>query len=760
MAAAGTYYIDTINFADANEVFLDEALTTCAPNGFYQMGGATAREQVDCVNGVGGRLLDPVACPSCTPPAVDPPIAANTSYKVTDVVTSAVAFVAITNTYQPTQKITTNLSANCWLINNGSTDTVTATITGPCNVQPVAQPQYFLLNPCPNSVPPSSDYTFTYIVDSVNDKPPVNGRYLDPTTGQFYTSANTTNPIGYSIPNTGSNNLANSVLNNNLTLVGSFPTDPVNLGCPPTPERFCYWNATPCSGGAQVIIKMPTNVFDSVVQGTSSVKVSGTCYTINDLSLCTSDVVANIGLYDGTIYTACQLGTNPCIPAVVATPSFDVVETTSGDTNRVTKRNGFSQNDNIVITGLAGCWKLVSPSTVATSNTIQDFCPAVSACAEYTVIGSGTYDRCSDGAQQYRDFSSEPSDQVCARLGTASFTGGETFVQTCVEDIAPVTPQYNYYNVELCSGGGATIVRVPVGTTLTTNQSVKINNGSTCYKYVSGSGLTTTQDATNITSGCDVCDPPATCFSYAIEYSPGTTVCLTGGQGVVFGDTNNFLTATQLFANEAACTTSQAAASGVYTFTSASIRTSRYWNGSTLGTAQTCSSTPQSVTATITAIDTTGLTGGVAGTNYNLSGDIISSFISGPAPLDTNPGTFNTSVLVTQGFTGTGINISYAPTSISSDQDITMTITGTITQDVVAFVYSVTGCGTPEFFRISHNQALTSGTVILFRTNGGLTRCGTVAQTTTALSQGSVIQVIPSSGCINNQCFGQGSSFN
>ena len=426
----------------------------------------------------------------------------------------------------------------------------------------------------------------------------------------------------------------------------------------------------------------------------------------------------------------------------------------------MTKRNGFSQNDNIVITGLAGCWKLVSPSTVSTSNTIQDFCPAVSACAEYTVIGSGTYDRCSDGVQQYRDFSTEPSDQVCARLGTADFTGGETFVQNCVEDIAPVTPQYNYYNVELCSGGGATIVRVPVGTTLTTNQSVKINNGSTCYKYVSGSGLTTTQDGTNITSGCDVCDPPATCFSYAIEYSPGTTVCLTGGQGVVFGDTNNFLTATQLFASQAGCTTSQAAASGVYTFTSASIRTSRYWNGFTLGAAQTCSSTPQSVTATITAIDTTGLTGGVEGTNYNLSGDIISSFISGPAPLDTNPGAFNTSVLVTQGFTGSNINITYAPTSISSDQDITMTITGTITQDAVAFVYSVTGCGTPEFFRISNPTALTSGTVIFFRTNGGLTRCGTVGQTTTALSQGDVIQVITSSGCNNNQCLGQGSSFN
>lgn len=759
MAAAGTYYIDTINFADANEVFLDEALTTCAPNGFYQMGGATAREQVDCVGGVGGRLLDPVACPSCTPPSQDPPIATNTSYKVTDVVTSAVAFVAITNTYQPTQKITTNLSTNCWLINNGSTDAVTATITGPCNTQPVAIPQYYLLNPCPNSVPSSDEYTFTYIVDSATDKPPRNGRYLDPTTGQFYTSANTDNPVGYSIPNTGSNNLANSVLNNNLTLIGSFPLDPVNLGCPPPPERFCYWNATPCSGGSQVIIKIPTNVFDSITQGTSSVKVSGTCYTIDDLSLCTSDVVANIGLYDGTVYSACDTGADPCIPAVVPTPSFNVVETTSGATNLVTKRNGFSQNDNIVITGLAGCWKLVSPSTTASSNTIQDFCPAVSSCTAYVFTGTGYYTTCSAGSggtQSYLNLSPGITQTVCAITGSVAASNISSQSGGCNTDI-PVTPQYNYYNVELCSGGGATVVRVPVGTTLDTNESVRINSGVTCYKVTGGSGLTTTQDATNITSGCDVCDPPVTCFGYSIEYSSGTTVCLVGGQGVVFGDTNNFLTATQLFASQAGCTTSQAAASGVYTFTSSSIRTSRYWNGSTLGAAQTCSSTPQSVTATITAIDTTGLTGGVAGTNYNLSGDIISSFISGTAPLDTNPGTFNTSVLVTQGFTGTGINISYAPTDINSDQNVTMTITGAITQDASSFIYSVKQCGTSSYWNISSVNVLNLNNTIFFRTNTGQAFCGTTQQQqpSSVSSQGNYISAISSSAnaCNSPQCF-------
>tara|TARA_R100001369_G_scaffold13822_1_gene28187 strand:+ start:1866 stop:4148 length:2283 start_codon:yes stop_codon:yes gene_type:complete len=733
MAAAGTYYIDTINFADANEVFLDEALTTCAPNGFYQMGGATAREQVDCVGGVGGRLLDPVTCPSCTPPSQDAPIPANTSYKVTDVVTGTIAFVAITTDYQPTQKITTSLSTNCWLINNGSTDTVTATITGSCNTQTVPIEKYYLLNPCPNSVPSSNEYVFTYIIDSATDKPPINGRYLDTTTGQFYTSANTAHPEGSSIPNIGSNNRYNTDLNVNLALQGSFPSDPVNLGCPPPPERFCYWNATPCSGGSKVIIKTPTNVFDSITQGTSSVKVSGTCYTIDNLSLCTSDEVDDIGLYDGTVYSACDsagTGDNPCILAVVPTPSFNVVETTSGATDLVTKRNGFGQNSKVVITGLAGCWNLVSPSTTATANTIQDFCPAVSSCTTYQFTGTGYYITCSAGAggsQSYLNLSPGITQAVCAITGSvAASNGGSSGTGSCNTDI-PLTPQYNYYNVELCSGGGATVVRVPVGTTLDANQSVRINNGVTCYKVTGGSGLTTTQDATNITSGCDICDPPVTCFSYSIEYSSGTTVCLAGGQGVVFGDTNNFLTATQLFASQAGCTTSEAASSGVYTFTSANIKTSRYWNGSTLGAAQTCSSTPQSVTATITAIDTTGLTGGVAGTNYNLSGDIISSFISGTAPLDTNPGTFNTRVLVTQGFTGTGINISYAPTDINSDQNVTMTITGAITQDASSFVYSVTGCDN-TFWNIESTQVLSQGSTIKFSTNGGQVLCGIVGQ--------------------------------
>tara|TARA_Y100001937_G_scaffold128393_1_gene204380 strand:- start:8984 stop:11125 length:2142 start_codon:yes stop_codon:yes gene_type:complete len=74
MGAAAVFYIDGPSFEEATTVFSDAALTTCAPNGFYQIGGIV-REQVDCVAGLGGRLLPQTACPSCgAPPTTAPPV--------------------------------------------------------------------------------------------------------------------------------------------------------------------------------------------------------------------------------------------------------------------------------------------------------------------------------------------------------------------------------------------------------------------------------------------------------------------------------------------------------------------------------------------------------------------------------------------------------------------------------------------------------------------------------------------------------------
>ena len=77
MATARIYYIDTFNFADATAVYDDAALTIFAADGFYQMGGVTARQQIS------GVLKPAEDCPSCSQPSPDPVPAANNAFKIT-----------------------------------------------------------------------------------------------------------------------------------------------------------------------------------------------------------------------------------------------------------------------------------------------------------------------------------------------------------------------------------------------------------------------------------------------------------------------------------------------------------------------------------------------------------------------------------------------------------------------------------------------------------------------------------------------------
>lgn len=53
-----TYYINGTNFSTATSVFTDAELTTCAPDGFYRLGGIT-RQQIGC------NLLAARDCDSC-----------------------------------------------------------------------------------------------------------------------------------------------------------------------------------------------------------------------------------------------------------------------------------------------------------------------------------------------------------------------------------------------------------------------------------------------------------------------------------------------------------------------------------------------------------------------------------------------------------------------------------------------------------------------------------------------------------------------
>jgi hypothetical protein len=58
MATSSSYYLNAPSLGSATAVFLDEALSECAPNGFYS-NGVIVREQVGCV------LLPQQSCPSC-----------------------------------------------------------------------------------------------------------------------------------------------------------------------------------------------------------------------------------------------------------------------------------------------------------------------------------------------------------------------------------------------------------------------------------------------------------------------------------------------------------------------------------------------------------------------------------------------------------------------------------------------------------------------------------------------------------------------
>jgi hypothetical protein len=58
MATSSSYYLNAPSLGSATAVFTDDALTECAPDGFYS-NGVIVREQVDCT------LLPQQECPSC-----------------------------------------------------------------------------------------------------------------------------------------------------------------------------------------------------------------------------------------------------------------------------------------------------------------------------------------------------------------------------------------------------------------------------------------------------------------------------------------------------------------------------------------------------------------------------------------------------------------------------------------------------------------------------------------------------------------------
>jgi len=751
MATAGLYYIDTFNFADATAVYTDAALTTFAPDGFYQMGGETAREQVS------GVLKPAEPCPSCVKPSPDPTPTPVVSFKAIDIVTSAVDYVVVDANYNLQTEVTTDISANCWLLQEYSATPTTNTITGLCAPIPPDQPVYYELRLCPaSSTTGAPDSIYTSIVPTLTQK-----RYLYTIYAAYYLYENA-QPVATPLPG--------------IPLIETGLQLEAQATCPAPVTLYNYWNTQSCNNpGSLRVFRGPLNkpgleVGEAVKHTTSSGAV--TCYEITGARIGQDTSYDLEFLGSDTIYSGCTTGASPCIVAAPTNTSFLARENTPPNAEyHVLFNSSFKVNDNVEIqtsggVQIAGCYKLVSQSTTPTTNTIINDCPDVAACYVYDVSGVGTWQRCTDGAVQSYDFSLIPDAQVCARLGTPSFSGGQTQGGACFQDI-PIDPPgttFDYFNAQLCDGTGGTISVKTDGVRPTVGQAVKINSGSTCYKITSTGGSTLATDViTNISNNCNQCNPPVSCYAHSVEYSSSATVCPTGQSGtfgVTFADTNDFATATKLFSSDG-CVSSSPANIGTYAVTTAGTKISRYWDGTTLGSATVCSTTPQQITATITTIDNK-IQGTALGVGYKLTGSGLNSATTGASPLAIPSGgnaPFNTDVSVNPGFSITGKSITYSPTSITQNSSVTVTIEGTISADTPSNVYSVKTCGNQQFYVVdSGSQTLSNGAVIRIQPDNGMpAKCATVLSPSSYPTKNAdFIDIITNNGCDNIVCISAG----
>ena len=735
MATAGIYYIDTFNFADATAVYTDAALTTFAADGFYQMGGVTARQQVS------GVLKPAESCPSCAKPSPDPVPPTNNAFKITDTLAGTQDHVVLNNNFSVGQEVTTSINSNCWLIDSLAVNGTSNTITGGCVPDPGTPALYYLLNLCPVS---ASTGAKSAIYTSIT-----------PTSNQFiYLNTNLNAYYSY-------NNAAPvTTLSSGIPLVENGLALTADAGCPAVPTVFTYWNAQECNNpNITIVIQAPDGT--AFNEGTTSVKINGstTCYQINSQRI--GSATTFDGVYAGTAYTGCTSGTNPCIPPIVVNNSFVAREITTNVEYDVQLGSG-QIGDETQISAASGCYKLVSTTTRTTTNTITTACPTPTLCAEYELSGNWTGKDCLTGGNISGYITIGDSAPVCGQVDsfTSDQAGFPEYVAPCFETQSLPT-SFNYYTAVACLYPNSTPIIVRNnGSVIPNGYSVKVSGSTTCYLITGPSNnQSSPSDITNeYPSGCSECNPPVSCFPFSVDSNTSNTTCPENNPTTVYGDTDTFTTATKLYINQAGCQSGQAAAVGTYAMTINNQRVSRYWDGSNLFPAQTCTALDVNVTGTISSIDNQ-ITGSAVGVGYTITGSSVGSQTTGVSPLSIPSGgssPFNTSIALEPGYSiTTAISVSYNPTSITQDSNIVVTLTGEVTQDAVT-TYVVRTCGTNVVYNLrdDSNPKLNPSTndVFYFTTDTGVTACGLVTGTTTQTSQGRLIYQITSGGCDNSTC--------
>ena len=743
MATAGIYYIDTFNFADATAVYTDEALTTFAPDGFYQIGGVTARQQIS------GILNPAEPCPTCgsTPP-VDPVLPTNNAYAITDTVSGVTDHVVLDSTFPVQTEVTTSINANCWLITAATVNPTAKTITGPCIRTPDQAPLYYQLNICPVS---SGSNSPTSIYVDQNQAPTANQFiYLNTTTDAYY-SYNNIVPVTSLLPGIP---IVNTLALTQLT------------ACPDVPTVYTYWNAQECiDPNNTIVVRAPENT--SFIEGTTSVKINGseTCYQITTQRI--GSAITFDGIYAGTAYTGCTSGASPCIPQAIVFNSFVATNIDTSVAYDVQIGNG-TQGDQTQISAATGCYELGIQTTRTTNNVITSPCVVPVACVIFGGIagssgGTLTYKNCATGINVNESFSAgEEFNGRCGRVNTMSISSGNLDISStaCNENV-DIPSDGDYFLATPCSGGTEITVYSDFGTIPTGAAVTTTTGGNTCFVIGNtSSSIIKTNKVVQQYSNCQVteCDPPVGACGeireLSITYNSLNVSCPSGQNRTIFGDNTTLALSTKIYQTPRGCEDDTFAPSGTYVSTVNGVKTSRYWNGNQFTSSETCVSNPD-IRATITEFNVVNLTGSSEGVGYEITGSGIGTISSGPSPLSVPGGnnSFDTAIVVNEGFSIANSNVSYTPTSITNSQNITVVLSGQITEDTPNFTYAVTTCGNLLYRRISSTVQLSSDSVIVFRLNNSNTNtCGTVRGITGASAQGEFIENITSSGCFNNQC--------
>ena len=614
MGAAATFYLDGPSFEEATTVFTDAALTTCAPNGFYQIGNIV-REQVDCTAGLGGRLLPKTACPTCgSPPTTAPPF------------------------------------------------TTPPPPTTPPITEPPPPPLYYKLLTCP--ITQGSSLKYTSITPSTSSQ---SQRYQDSTQNP---------PISYVYDNSaGTTTPPQGTISNTVQIVpGQFgcpAVDPVfnfynAIECDNVTAVVIRSDETTTFVAGQVVKTVGSSVCYSITTdaapNTTFLTYDTSVAPFSNCDACNPPApdpngfkITQSGQPDNEVL---QNSSNPRTEGEKVLTNINSDCWTLG-TPIVTSTGNTITGD---CPPVPECTEFSVSANLGTSATINGTRCGRTSPASQLNIPTGD----ASGTLCY----------ITSTISITN--GTQLDSKPCTATPPAPSDPFDYYNLEKCDGTGSTIVARYNGATINNGQSVKISSVCYKVISTSTDNSTTTDIvASEIYSSCSACDPCAGINTLSLSYNANQN-CTTSGVQNLRTNGTTLLSSSLIYQPTGACSSSNYAPIGWYTQITASGSSSKFWNGVTFTqTITPCPTAPTTVTATLSDVDdqiqgpTAGYT--IAG---DAAGDIITAPFGGSTAFAFNTTvTVNNGYTFSPGPTVNNFNGTLTNTDLSGTTTLTGTVT-------------------------------------------------------------------------------------